>query len=484
MEGLTPMSSVRILLVAMSMVLLFTVPARAQFNPWPQPLPAAPIWGDYDEGHAWHDAGWWSSNRPDWARAHHPEWWGDYNDDHIWQPAAWWWNNRPDWVRAHHPEWWGDYYQGNWYPASWWQRYQPQWARLHHPEWWGDFNQDGNWEPAGWWAQNQPGWTSENHPDWWGDYYQGQWYPASWWAENQPDSLSQNHPDWWGDDFEGEWYPASWWWQNQPVWVGQNYPGWWGDYDDDHVWRPAGWWWQRHPGWCHDHHPEWVGDYDAQHGWHPVSWWAQRNPTWAHEHHPEWKETLRQVKGPTHLRRPAEVESRRLADMPNRDRDRARDEPAADRAHVAHLEARQHQRGREQFEALREPQSTERHQRATARDAQPETARGAQWEQVEPGREDRTLDSRHWAAMSANDRRRWDEDRIAPHQHWAQQASVARERQIQQPDFNRRAPDTFARERTAPSFHSSPPPTHFGNSGGAPTHSGGGLSSHGGEHRH
>lgn len=94
------MSSGRILLAAMTMALLIAAPARAQFNPWPQPLPSDPIWGDYDEGHAWHDAGWWSNNRPDWARAHHPEWWGDYDDDHIWQPAAWWRNNRPAWVRA------------------------------------------------------------------------------------------------------------------------------------------------------------------------------------------------------------------------------------------------------------------------------------------------------------------------------------------------------------------------------------------------
>jgi len=30
--------------------------------------------GDYDEGHVWHNRDWWTSNRADWAHAHHPEW--------------------------------------------------------------------------------------------------------------------------------------------------------------------------------------------------------------------------------------------------------------------------------------------------------------------------------------------------------------------------------------------------------------------------
>jgi len=130
-----------------------------------------------------------------------------------------------------------------------------------------------------------------------------------------------------------------------------------------------------------------------------------------------------------------------------------------------------------QFKAS-ERQSTERHHPGLP---EGETARDAQWEQVEPEHEERTLDSRHWAEMSATDRKRWDEDRIAPRQHPAQPASLARDRQMERPNLNRRPPDTVARERTAPSFHSSPP-THFGNSGGALSHSGGGSSSHGGEH--
>lgn len=88
------------------MMLMLTATALAQFNSWPSPLPPAPVRGDYDHGHVWHD-------------------------------ASWWWENQPDWVRANHPEWWGDYYQGVWYPAGWWWQYQPQWVRVNHPEWWG-----------------------------------------------------------------------------------------------------------------------------------------------------------------------------------------------------------------------------------------------------------------------------------------------------------------------------------------------------------
>ena len=44
--------------------------------------------GDYDEGHQWHDAGWWWQNHPDWVRQNHPTWWGDYDDGRVWRPAS------------------------------------------------------------------------------------------------------------------------------------------------------------------------------------------------------------------------------------------------------------------------------------------------------------------------------------------------------------------------------------------------------------
>ena len=109
------MTRIKSLLAAAAATVLLTLsaPAFARFARWPNPMPPAPAWGDYDQGHAWHDATWWSQNQPSWARTHHPEWWGDWDDDHVWHPAWWWWDTHPGWVRAHHPEWWGDFYQGN-----------------------------------------------------------------------------------------------------------------------------------------------------------------------------------------------------------------------------------------------------------------------------------------------------------------------------------------------------------------------------------
>jgi len=140
------MSKFRIALAALmtlAAVLMITAPASAQLiNP-------RQGFGDYDEAHQWHDAGWWWANRPDWVRQHHPTWWGDYDDSHTWQPAAWWWQNNPKWVRQHHPEWWGD---------------------------WDD---NHVWQPADWWWQNRADWVRRQHPEWWGAYYQDAWYPAS-----------------------------------------------------------------------------------------------------------------------------------------------------------------------------------------------------------------------------------------------------------------------------------------------------------------
>ena len=69
--------------------MLNALPAGAAWG-----APELPNWGDYDEHHEWHDAGWWWNNRADWVRAHHPEWWGDYDETHHWQPAWWWWHER------------------------------------------------------------------------------------------------------------------------------------------------------------------------------------------------------------------------------------------------------------------------------------------------------------------------------------------------------------------------------------------------------
>ena len=84
------MSRGKILLGAAIMVLAMAAPAFAEFASWPNPFPPEPHWGDFDEGHTWHDAAWWWQNRATWVRAHHPEWWGDFYEG-VWYPAAWWW---------------------------------------------------------------------------------------------------------------------------------------------------------------------------------------------------------------------------------------------------------------------------------------------------------------------------------------------------------------------------------------------------------
>src|ERR1700719_322178 len=134
------MSRLKLCLSSCGIILILAGTAFAQYRAWPDPIPPEPAWGDYDDGHVYHDAGWWWQNQPDWVRQNHPEWWGDFDDERAWRPAAWWWEHQPSWARAHHPEWWGDSYDGQWYPASWWYQYQPDWAREHHPEWWGDFD--------------------------------------------------------------------------------------------------------------------------------------------------------------------------------------------------------------------------------------------------------------------------------------------------------------------------------------------------------
>ena len=77
------MSGIKSLAATAVMILLLTAPALAQYGPWPSPLPPAPVWGDYDQGHAWHNADWWWQSQPEWVRANHPEWWGDYDEDHV-----------------------------------------------------------------------------------------------------------------------------------------------------------------------------------------------------------------------------------------------------------------------------------------------------------------------------------------------------------------------------------------------------------------
>src|SRR5580692_5262588 len=93
--------------IAATVLLMLATPAFAQYRPWPTSLPPAPIWGDFDSGHTWHDAAWWWQSQPEWVSEHHPEWWGDV-DGGVWYPAGWWWQQRRDWVLQNHPEWWGD----------------------------------------------------------------------------------------------------------------------------------------------------------------------------------------------------------------------------------------------------------------------------------------------------------------------------------------------------------------------------------------
>jgi hypothetical protein len=38
------------------------------------PPPGTVVYGDYDDGHVWHDRYWWVANRHDWVHEHHPEW--------------------------------------------------------------------------------------------------------------------------------------------------------------------------------------------------------------------------------------------------------------------------------------------------------------------------------------------------------------------------------------------------------------------------
>jgi len=47
---------IRSWLIGAILALLLTTPAFAQFQQWPNTLPAAPAWGDYDPGHTWRDA--------------------------------------------------------------------------------------------------------------------------------------------------------------------------------------------------------------------------------------------------------------------------------------------------------------------------------------------------------------------------------------------------------------------------------------------
>jgi len=70
--GVASMTRLKSLLAttAATVLLMLAVPAFAQYRPWATPLPPAPIWGDFDSGHTWHDAAWWWQSQPEWVKQH------------------------------------------------------------------------------------------------------------------------------------------------------------------------------------------------------------------------------------------------------------------------------------------------------------------------------------------------------------------------------------------------------------------------------
>lgn len=84
---------------------LFVTPAMAQMA-GPPPPPHG--YGDYDQGHHWHDQSWWNEHNPGWVHQHHPEWAdnGDWDEHHHhWHDRGWWIKNHPKWAHEHHPHW-------------------------------------------------------------------------------------------------------------------------------------------------------------------------------------------------------------------------------------------------------------------------------------------------------------------------------------------------------------------------------------------
>ena len=128
-------------------------------------------YGLEDSHHVWHDADYWHERHPEWVYRYHPEWamerqewweadhrqhpewfgspywqqypvwtWGDYDEHHVWHYAGWWHDRNPAWFYAHHPGW----AEGH-----------PEWMRRDHaghPEWFR----------SPYWEEHRHDW---NHPD-------------------------------------------------------------------------------------------------------------------------------------------------------------------------------------------------------------------------------------------------------------------------------------------------------------------------------
>jgi hypothetical protein len=72
-------------------------------------------YGDWDDHHVWHDAGWWHAHHTGWVWHYHPEWveaypnWravdGDWDEHHVWRDRGWWYDHHPEWVHKHHRDW-------------------------------------------------------------------------------------------------------------------------------------------------------------------------------------------------------------------------------------------------------------------------------------------------------------------------------------------------------------------------------------------
>jgi hypothetical protein len=126
--------------------------------------------GEYDRGHAWHDAGWWHDRYPGWMYSHHPEWAVEQRD--------WWFYDHqahPDWFWApfweSHPVWtWSAPYGGVYHDYWWWHQYHPDWMYAHHPEWaepygrWmrDDYGRHPGWFRSNYWRDHPRDWA---HPD-------------------------------------------------------------------------------------------------------------------------------------------------------------------------------------------------------------------------------------------------------------------------------------------------------------------------------
>jgi hypothetical protein len=74
MNGKSFSRSTFLFLEALLMIAGMSMSQACFFNSGPGYGHGPVVAGDYDEGHVWRSRDWWTSNRADWAHAHHPEW--------------------------------------------------------------------------------------------------------------------------------------------------------------------------------------------------------------------------------------------------------------------------------------------------------------------------------------------------------------------------------------------------------------------------